>query len=599
MYFLSILVTAVYAGTMPPIKVTAKSTDRNPDSVQRNVLTSESLRNKQYDTLDGALNSLPSMVVVQPGNMGQPSSLFMRGTNSNHVQIRLDGMRINSPDASNGSIDTGLVTPDSVATISLLRGGQGSLYGPDAVGGVLLFTTPKAMTTQETIVVEGGSNHMGRFSGNASTVTQESGIYLGVNGIRNSGYVQTPIAFRQKGGHYPRLYYRQNGLVGRVDHQFNDKVNLMMVSRYSEADTLIQLSNRAAPQERMNLLQRLQLGINPSENWSHQLGGGLFQSRQKNAIRDSLESKTEGQRIQMEWTQTYRSRFGDFSSVIDGARDDAQQKDRNLSMSFHQDSLGVGGVWIKKFSIVELDASLRRDKIEGFNPALTHREGAVLKVAQCTKIKTSYGTSFKTPTLYQLHAKTPYYRGNPMLKPEHSKQWEVSFDQMFGQNLRWEETYFVNNLTRLIYPTPDFTSNTNLGKVRIKGVESGLTWVDSTWQVSISHTFMKAEDRLNRTLLLRRPQTKLFSEIAYLVDQWRTSLEITRLGHRPDLHPITFVKAKAKPYMIMTIKTQKKLESGLHIFGRIENLLNRKIQEPLGYRKAGIAVYLGLEAKIA
>lgn len=152
-----LLLTVVYADQVAPtIKVTAQSAHRVPVSVHKDVLTAEMLRRNQFNTLDRALNSLPSMVVVQSGNLGQPSSLFMRGTNSNHMQVRFDGMRINAPDASNGMLDTGLVTSDSVSSISLLRGGQGSLYGSDAVGGVLLLTTPKATSTQESMMVEGG-----------------------------------------------------------------------------------------------------------------------------------------------------------------------------------------------------------------------------------------------------------------------------------------------------------------------------------------------------------------------------------------------------------------------------------------------------------
>lgn len=599
MNLLLLLQTFALADQVSPIKVTAPAPDRTPKSFQRDTLTTETIKRSQYSTIESALTSFSSMTVVHPGNVGQPASIFMRGTNSNHIQVRLDGVRINSPDASNGTFDTGLITTDSIASISLLRGGQGSLYGPDAIGGVLLFSTPKATATQESILIEGGSNRIARLSGNASHVTPTTGFYLGANGVRSSGYTQTPTIYRQATGHYPRLYYRHNGLVARLDHQMNEKASLLMVSRYSEADSLIQLSNRASPQERVNLLQRLQLNLTPTANWSYQVGFGLFNSRQKNAIKDSLESKLQGQRSQLDWKQTYQSSWGDFSTTLEGAQDKAWQKDRSQALAFQQDALGIGGLWCKKFSWIDLDLSLRQDKVAGFTPATTHREGVVFKVTPTTNLKASYGTSFKTPTLYQLYAKTPYYKGNPNLNPEHSRQWEVMLDQLFAQKLRWEETFFTNELTRLIYPTHDYSSNVNLGKARIKGLESGLAWVDARWHLKISHTLMNAENRIDRTRLLRRPRTKLSSELAYTNEAWRTSLEIIRLGHRPDIHPTTFVRIKAKPYTLVHAKIQKSLDSGMRIFGRVENLLNRKIQEPVGYRKSGLAVYLGMEAKIA
>ncbi len=596
-----LLLTVVYADQVAPtIKVTAQSAHRVPVSVHKDVLTAEMLRRNQFNTLDRALNSLPSMVVVQSGNLGQPSSLFMRGTNSNHMQVRFDGMRINAPDASNGMLDTGLVTSDSVSSISLLRGGQGSLYGSDAVGGVLLLTTPKATSTQESMMVEGGSHRLMRLSGNASHVNGQTGGYLGVSGTRNSGYHQTPVVYRRPSGHYPRLYYRHNGIVGRLDHQFNEQSSLMVVSRYSEADTLVQLVNRASPQERSIFLQRVQLTVNPVSRWSHQVGLGFFQSHQKNALGDPFETKTQGKRGQIDWTQTYQHQtLGNLSTGIEFSQDQAKQQDRSQAMVFHQDALGIGGLWTKKFQSIELDCSIRRDKIAGFDAAITHREGLVFTPLHDTKFKASYGTSFKTPTLYQLYAKTPYYKGNPFLKPEQSKQWDISVDHLLFKKIRWEETYFVNRLTQLIYPTHDFMSSLNLGKARIRGVESTLTWVNATYQFSLSHTLMHAENRVDRTRLLRRPQTKLSSNFSYKMEDWLMGVDLIRLGRRPDLDPVTFVRTTAKPYTLVNVRIQKTLESGMRLYGRLEDVLNRKIQEPLGYRKSGLAVYLGMEAKIA
>ena len=602
MRLLYILCSVVQAGQIaPPIKVTAKTDQRSiPSSVKKDTITADAIKKNQYSTLDNVLNNFPGLTVVQSGSMGQPTSLFARGANSNHMQVRLDGMRINSPDAANGTLDTGLLSPDNLSSVSFIRGGQGSLYGPDAVGGVLLMTTPKATGAKEQLLIEGGTARTAKLSGNASHQFSKVGVYMGAEAVRSSGIHQTPVEYRQDGGRYPRLYFRQNGIVGRIDHEANDKAQFMWVSRYSQADSLIQLFDRAAPQERENILHRGQMTLQHTPQWHHQIGAGFFQSSQKNAIHDRFFSQSQGTRSQIDWTQNYKTeKLGDFSTTFEGAQDQVQQKNLTSVLSIHQDSIGIGGLWEKKTDWVDGDFSIRRDKVASFNPAMTHREGLALKPWSGGKIRASYGTSFKTPTLYQLHAKTPYYTGNSNLKPEKSHQWDAGFDQLIFKNFKWEETVFVNKLTRLIYPTSDFKSNTNLGKSRVRGLESGLNWVVQTWQVSLNYTVMKAENLLDHTQLLRRPKTKLSGAILYQSQGWVSGIEIFRLGHRPDIDPVKFTRIIAKPYTLIHIKTQKTLESGLRLFGRIENLLNRKIQEPVGYRKSGLTIYLGMEKTIA
>ncbi|MBX3457484.1 MAG: TonB-dependent receptor [Candidatus Paracaedibacteraceae bacterium] len=599
MKFLLPLLASVQAEQVAPtVHVKAKAIRQMPSSIHQDVLTSQTIKRRQYSTLDSVLNSFPGTVIVRSGNIGQPSSVFVRGTNSNHLQVRLDGMRINSPDAANGSLDTSLIGTENLATISILRGGQGSLYGPDAVGGVLLLTTPKAESSQEDLQVEFSSNRVAKISGSAQHRYDTLGVYLGADGVRSSGNHQTPVTYRQPSGHYPRLYFRQNGFVGRLDHQLNDRSHLMLVSRYNQADALIQLFDRASPQERENFLHRGQLSVQPTLNWTHLFGVGFFQSRQNNAIRDRFQSQTMGQRTQFDWTQTYQSRaFGDFSLMLEGSQDRVKQNDARSSFAFLQNSFGMGCLWQKKGSWVDWDISLRHDKTASFGATVTHREGFVLKPWSGGKLIASYGTGFKAPTLYQLYAKTPYYSGNPDLKTEHSQQWDVGFDQVLGRCFRWQETYFMNRLTRLIYPTVDFQSNTNLGRARIKGLESGVSWFFGGWIVSFNHTLMRAENLQDRTRLLRRPRTKLAGIVSYELDDWLSSLEIIRQGHRPDIHPTNFRKITAKPYTVLHLKIQKKLTSGTRYFGRIENVLNRKIQEPMGYKQSGLAVYCGMEMR--
>ncbi|MBW8308702.1 MAG: TonB-dependent receptor [Candidatus Paracaedibacteraceae bacterium] len=597
------LITSAVATPTAPIVVTAKRYEslRPPPSAKITTFTQEKIKKNQYTQVIEVINATPGYMVVQSGGIGQQSSIFVRGTNSNHVQVRLDGMRINLPEASNGTVDAALLTTQNLNTVTLLRGGQSSLYGADAIGGVILLNTPKGTGNfEETVRLETGSQKTLSTYGHLAGGFKNSGIYIGLSRFTTGGISQMPLDYRQPTGHYPRLSYRQGSYAARFDHRFNETIDISLISRLSTANLSYQLQEKSVPQHRQHALQRFLWTIKPTSFWHHHLGFGYLTTDQSNARHDPVFTKTQGRRQQLDWTQTFEtSTAGSVSITAETSKDAAHHHDTLVKASYSQAAHALGTLWQKKWSWIGFDISARHDKISRFHHGNTHREGIIFTPFKSTKFLVSHSTSFKTPTLYQLYAKTPYFTGNPKLKPEKAHQWEAGFEQRIGGQLLWEETYFINHLKGLIDATPDWKSVTNIGRARTSGLESILTWVGiKGWSADINHTYTKAKNLATNQRLLRRPLTKLSARLYYSHNDWLWTMEVSHTGRRQDVHPLTYQPIVAKPYMLVNFKTQKKFSDTFTLFGRIENLFNRKIQEPVGFRKAGISIFVGVEKTI-
>ncbi|WP_139016828.1 TonB-dependent receptor plug domain-containing protein [Candidatus Odyssella thessalonicensis] len=600
---LLVLTSFVEAAASTPIIVTAKRQAfvNVPPSMKTIRFSGEQLKRNQYSQVVDVLNVTPGYAVVQAGGPGQQSSIFVRGTNSNHLHLRQDGMRINSPEAVNGTADIGLLTTQNLSLIEVCRGGYSSLYGSDAVGGVVLLQTPKGTGTFiEGLRLEVGSHKTASGSGHLAGAFNNTGLYLGVSGLTSQGIHQTPPEYRQAGGYYPRLPFHQASYALRLDHICNDQIEFSLISRLTAGRMRYQYMERPLSQHRQQGLQRALVTIKATDTWQHQVGIGYFTTQQHNDRHEPTATRFYGQRQQADWRQTFD--FNKHDSVMlttELSKDSAKHIDFKGAASFRQLSQAIGALWQRKGERIALDLSVRHDKTSGFQHSTTHRQGLTLTPFKKTKVLASHATSFKTPTLYQLYAQTPYFNGNPHLKPETAHQWEAGFEHTLSDQLLWEETYFINHLKGLIESTPDWTSVANVGRARTSGLESCLRWLGKKgWSGDINHTYTKAYNLVTGQRLLRRPIAKVSGRLHYAHEQWLWTVEVSYIGRRLDIDPITGQRLTAKPYPLVNFKVQKASSNSCSVFGRIENLCNRRIQEPVGYRKAGLSVFMGMEKKI-
>jgi vitamin B12 transporter len=248
--------------------------------------------------------------------------------------------------------------------------------------------------------------------------------------------------------------------------------------------------------------------------------------------------------------------------------------------------------------------SVRYDDNDRFGSKVTYRFAPTYLIADTdTKLKASIGTGFKAPTLSEMFQNfPPFFFGNPNLKPETSLGFDFGFEQaLFARSVQFGATFFRNDIKNLIDSNADFTSYANVGRARTEGVESFVSYRPlSAYSARLDYTYTEAFDEIANTELLRRPRHK-----ASLRNSWqataRLSIDATLLyvgswldGNRDftNLMPLS-----APSYTTVNLAANFAVNGNISIYGRINNLLDRKYEQPIGFLQPSLGAYAGVKVK--
>ena len=245
--------------------------------------------------------------------------------------------------------------------------------------------------------------------------------------------------------------------------------------------------------------------------------------------------------------------------------------------------------------------SVRYDQYDTFGGKTTFRIAPALLFPETdTKLKGSVGTGFKAPTLAQLFQNFPSFNffGNPNLKPETSIGYDLGFEQsLLEKRLQFGATYFHNSIDNLIATNDTFTSLTNIGRATTYGVETFLTY--TPWgplTLHADYTFLIAKDDILDQELLRRPKNKASLDAAWHVTEKAVlSATLLYVGPWVDVNRAgTVTGLQGNGYTLVNLAGSYDLGNGLSAYARINNLLDRHYQNPIGFLQPGLGVYAGL-----
>ena len=246
---------------------------------------------------------------------------------------------------------------------------------------------------------------------------------------------------------------------------------------------------------------------------------------------------------------------------------------------------------------------LRSDDHDNFDRETTYRLALAYKAnATATRLRGSYGTGFKAPTVNQLYTQSVSsfgpFSGNPNLTPETSKGWELGADQtLAAQQLRLGLTYYRNRISDLIVFTDDFASLQNLSSVDTSGIESYLHW-DMTQQFSLQldYAHTRAQDRSSSEELRRRPLNKATLGLDYQVTpKLGLHAETIYIGQRYDTDAVNYSRILRPSYTLSNIAAQYQIDAHWQYFLRVTNLFDRDYEEPDGFEQPGIGAFTGVQ----
>ena len=599
------------------VSPTSVPTPTNEVASSVTVITAKQIETEQRRTGPDALQDVPGINIVQTGGPGGQTSIFMRGTNSNHTKVLIDGIDVSDPSNINRSFDISQLLTNDLAQIEVLRGPQSGLYGADALGGVIVITTKEGEGPLKiTGMVEGGS--FGTFNQTTSASGSEDHFRYAVNigHFRSTDTPVTPLDLLAPGearlnDSYDNLTYSTKFGVDVTPY-----LTFNTVARYTDA-TLKFTGDNFAPfppvPDNEHSIQTVHQLYTRGEGVLSLLGGafknyfavGYTNDWNSNFSPDLLPAITinQGDRIKYDWRGVATLAPGqililgleDQIELLEVPGTNAQEANRAGYVEF-QSTIA------KSFFLA---ANIREDDNEDFGAHTTWRvaPGVILPWTD-TELKGSAGTAFKAPSLSQRFVSFPElgFFANPGILPEQSFGYDVGFEQpLFTNRLRLGTTYYHNDITNLIQTvvTAPFTSTLgNIGRATTHGVESFASVAVTEWfRLRANYTRTIAIDEDTGLELLRRPKNKT-SLTATLnpMDPWLLSATVLNESSWIDNDRFFLTPGLTAPgYTIVNLATSYKVTDNATVFGRIDNVFNLHYEDPTGFDRPGIGLYAGVK----
>ncbi|WP_312515007.1 TonB-dependent receptor domain-containing protein [Stutzerimonas nitrititolerans] len=481
---------------------------RSESSAASSVFTRADIERLQPSSVLELLNRVPGVQMFSPGGRGATSSLYVRGTSSAQSLVLIDGQRINSASAGGSPLEH--LNVEQIERVEVLRGSRSAVYGPDAIGGVIQIFTRRASGDglQPRLRLGYGSRNtwersLGLSGGNESTRFSLSASSDDTHGIDRTTHTQA----RPDSDHDA---YRNNALSLNLSHRFNDNLEagLSMLDQRGESEYDMGFDG-AYPYADFQLTSYSGfLSARLSDAWQSRLELGHSENRSTERFDDTLVSSPfNTYRDSAAWLNTLNLDGG--HSLILGA--DWHEETLHSNTTYTEQQRWNQGflaqyTWQGEQFATEL--GLRHDKNEQFGSKNSFNTALTYHVTPDNDLILSYAEGFRVPTFNDLYYPAdPIYGGggNPNLKPEESRSYELQWRSQLAAGTRLEASLYRTDLKDAIAGWPA----ENIGRARINGFEAALQQNLFGWQAGVGISLIDPRDRANGHTLPRRAKRTL------------------------------------------------------------------------------------------
>jgi len=589
------------------------------------VITREQIALSQKGTALELLSEVPGVFLAQQGGAGKLATIFLRGANADQTLVLLDGVEMNNPGDLTNVFDFSNLQASDIERIEILRGPQSTLYGSDALAGVIsIFTKKAAPNTSVTAQMEAGSYNTLRVNASVSGKIESLSYLVSANDFKTKGFSSASALY----GNSEADGFKTSSISSKFQYLFQKDVLLSLLFRFNKATTDFDFTggiNGDDPNYSYSLQESaVKTSLDFSlfdKRWNQSLSFNYlrnfrkyFDGSDEKRPLISSDARYDGTKTKVEWLNTFS--FFDNQRITFGAE---AEEEKAVSDYYSTGDWGPFNSFFPKTSATTLGlfaqeqlsftnnfnaaVGVRYDKHKRFGSVVTYRIAPVYFMEETgTKIRATYGTGFKAPSLFNLF--DPGY-GNANLKPEQSKGWDAGIEQfLLYDKLSFEVTYFSNLFTDLFSLDYATFKTVNLAKAKTSGVEFGANYTVKNFAVyNFTYTFTNAMDISANSpdkdsQLLRRPKERAsFSGIFFLNEQLNLGLEVLYTGVRDDkdysLYPLT-ARVQLKSYALVNMTASYKFANSVEAFGKLHNIFDKKYEEILGYGTERRAVYAGI-----
>ncbi|SFN19301.1 vitamin B12 transporter [Formivibrio citricus] len=504
--------------------VTATRFARDPSQLASDVtvITAEDIAKSSATDLPSLLARQPGIAMTQSGGIGQTSSLFLRGTNSNHTQLLIDGQRINA--ATTGTATWQLIPLELIDRIEIVRGGASGAYGADAIGGVVqIFTKRGGGKPRATASVEYGSyGHtatsagIGGSAGNlrynfTARASEDSGI--SATTPKNSQFEAD------------RDGYRNAGFSGNLAYFINENHEIGTQLLYSNGRTEYD-GGGSFPVAQNRLLNYNIYSRNIFlPNWESTVRLG--------ESRDSYKDYwgiNETRQQQVSWSNRFNSRAGNWLLGAETIEDSLRSSSQYTLTSRRTNA--IFGGWSRTFGIHSLQANVRHDNNSQFGGVNSGNLGYSVELIKSIHAYTNIGRAFHIPTFWDANL-PPGWGSDPNLKPEKAATREIGLKARLD-NWKINTSIFDTRISDLIVYNTNTWMTENIPEAKIKGITLAFAGEINNVDISGNITWQDPRNVNSDKLLPRRSRVLGNAKAGYRLGDWRFFAELEGQGARFD-----------------------------------------------------------------
>lgn len=590
------------------------------------VIDSAEIANSKKDNVIDLLRDEYGVDVVQQGGPGKLANVLIRGGNAAHTLVLLDGIEMNMPSDPGNTYDFSSLLTDNIQRIEILRGPQSTLYGSDALAGVINIITKSGTKGNKFFLSgEGGTYNTYKFNGAFNGAYENLDYQINLSRMKTDGFSSASARYgnTEKDG-----AANFSGSL-KTGYSIYKNFRLDFFYQHSAADAdLDQFGGQFGDDPTYlfkmeeNSLRFESLFSNEKNTWNGKAGVSYMRNVRKYSFDSTAinpfasNSLYDGKKVKIDIQNTFNlSKPLSFTAGIEHEKETAfsnyfeYHTNATLESTFPSKNTTTLGMFIEEQSNISdmffVNLGVRYDHHNRFGDAATYRAAPAFVIwATGTKLKATYGTGFKSPSLYNLFDP---FTGNEQLKPEKSTGWDAGIEQYLWSNkITAGVTYFNNNFENLF----GFDSNyktININKSQSRGVEAYVTLrpLDGL-NLKINYTNTRTRDLSENSPdknlpLLRRPEHKGVFSINYsFLDKFDTYLDAIFVGSRDDkvFSGGQVNRIKLDSYVLINVAASYDIFSYLRIYARADNVSDTYYEEVYGYATPGLSFYGGFKLKL-
>lgn len=610
---MSVLALAASAHAQTRLDTVVTTATRSPQRVSDvladiTVLTREDISAQAFGGLADLLAKQPGIQIARNGGPGGTTSLYLRGTNTEHTVVLIDGVRVDTQSGSGGAPWEALGLAQ-VERIEILRGPASAVYGSDAMGGVIQIFTRKGQSAPQ-LELHGAIGSLGTTKGDISFSGKQGDWDYAVGAALESsdGFNVMP----GKAGVTDSDGWRNHSLQGRLGYAVSDRHRLGLVATRSHVDSQYDSTFSPANTDDHSVNDarsaRATWTAQWSPVWQSEVSASESRARYETLNNGQSGYVTETRVRAYAWANQFTLPVGRLNATLERREDELLNSSLRPSKQGQadrsQDALALG--YLLNLGAFDGQVHWRHDKDSDFGGVNTGSLAAGWRFTPELRAWASAGTSFRAPSLYQSFSQYGPLDTLAPLKPQHGRNKELG--------LRWNSgvhqlslTAYDNRIRDLINYDSQFALNCpatdptnvnpwdgcygNLARVHLRGATlQGQTEFDG-WHLQAAYDWQNARDEISGGKLGRRAPRYASLQVDKTVGDWSGNLGLTATARRPDTNGST---QRLGGYALVNAALAYRINPQARVQLNVDNAFDRSYQTARGYAQPPRTVMLGI-----